>query len=260
MSVLRPFARAAFLPLTSLAFLACGITLPEGMPAGDGGATADARPADVDATTDGGPAIDAAAADGDTPDGATDSGAGAVDSGSDTGPVDAGPVDSGPPQPPCSDADNEKQPILDASLARCNALTNATFLGVDFAPQFAVGTYCDAATAKRVVLCLFQPATPVSGNGLDGHCANAKIQEGAATFTANAYYRYVSTAAGSKTTDPDPAVRRLSATVGDAKRWARQSGGTGNGQVISLDKDGKVESPTPDKSILQMAACNFQLK
>jgi hypothetical protein len=257
MGVLRhSIARALFLPLPLFALVACGITLPEGLTDGDAATPADVRVPEVDATAEDSGAVDTGIADdATTSDAAVD--AEPSDSGFDAGPPDTGPVDSGPPPVPCSDADNEKQVVLDAALARCNGLTNPTYLNVGFAPQFAVGTYCETPT-KRVVLCLFQPATPVSAMLLDPHCSNAKIQEGATTFAGSTYYRYVSGANGSKTSDPDLAVRRLSGATSGVSRWARQSG---NGQFISLDKDGKVESPTPDKnSFLQMAACNFALK
>ncbi len=245
--------------------MACGITLPEGMTDGDAATTpTDARVPEVDATTadssvaDTGVADDAASSDA-APIDAGQPDAGPVDSGFDAGPPDAGPVDSGPP---CTDNDNEKQPIVDAALARCNALTNPTFIGANFAPQFAVGTYCDAVTTKRIVLCLFQPATTVSGANVDGHCSKATIQEGAANIVGSTYYRFVSGANGTnKPSDPDPAVKRLSAATSGVSRWARQTGGAATGQVISLDKDGKVESPTPDKNNFQQtAACNFVLK
>ncbi len=247
--------------------MACGITLPEGMTDGDAATTpTDARVPEVDATTadssvaDTGVADDAASSDA-APMDAGQPDAGPVDSGFDAGPLDAGPVDSGPPPVPCIPGDNEKQPIVDAALARCNALTNPTFIGANFAPQFAVGTYCDAATTKRIVLCLFQPATTVSGANVDGHCSKATIQEGAANIVGSTYYRFVSGANGTKTSDPDPAVRRLSVAVGAASRWARQTGGGANDQVISLDKDGKVEAATPDvNNVQQKAACNFVLK
>lgn len=259
MGVLRhSIACAVLLPLPFFGLVACGITLPEGMTDGDAAPVADARVPELDATAADSSVADAGVDDAvAASDGTVD--AGSTESGVDAGPPDTGPIDSGPPPVPCKDSENETQVILDASLARCNGLTNATFLGVDFAPQFAVGTYCETPT-KRVVLCLFQPTSTVSGGGLDGHCSKATIQEGAASFIGSTYYRYVSSANGSKTSDPDLAVKRLSGVTSGVSRWARQSGGTGNGQIISLDKDGKVENPTPDKNNVQMAACNFLLK
>jgi hypothetical protein len=265
MGVLRhSIARALFLPLPLFALMACGITLPEGMTDGDAATTpTDARVPEVDATTadssvaDTGVADDAASSDA-APIDAGQPDAGPVDSGFDAGPLDAGPVDSGPPPVPCTDNDNEKQPIVDAALARCRALINATFIGGGFAPKFAAGTYCETST-KRAVLCLFQPETEVGGGGLDAHCAKAKIQDGAAILTANAYYRSVSGNAGTRTGDPDPAIRRLSTASGAVSRWARQTGGAGDGQLLSLDRDGKVEA-LPDTNLLQKAACNFVLK
>lgn len=206
--------------------------------------------------SDGGSSDAAVVADGFTidanvlPDSAPDTGS---DTGSDTRP------DSAPPPVPCADSENEKQAVLDAALARCNGLTNPTFLGINFSPQFAVESYCDA-NAKRTVLCLFQPEMAVSGDSLDGHCANAKIQEGAASITANTYYRYVSGNTGSLPSNPAPAIARLTAAVGGASRWARQTGGAGNGALLSLDKYGRVESPTPSPSFSQKAACTFRLQ
>ncbi len=271
MGVLRhSIARALFLPLPLFALVACGITLPEGMTDGDAATTTptDARVPEVDATTadssvaETGVADDAASSDA-APDDAASSDAaldaGPIDSGFDAGPPDAGPVDSGPA--PCIAGDNEKQPIVDAALARCNALTNRIFDGANFAPQFAVGTYCDAATKKRIVLCLFQPTPTVSGLGVDDHCSKATIQEGATNIAGSTYYRFVSGATGTKTSDPDPAVRRLSVATSGVSQWARQTGGAANEQVISLDKDGKVEAVTPDvNNAQQKAACNFVLK